>query len=140
MAYLSFLSYVLNFNPRPRVEGDAVFVIGYFLRLLFQSSPSCGGRQKWLLIALNACIFQSSPSCGGRHSYYRRNLWGYYFNPRPRVEGDFKLFYLLREDFYFNPRPRVEGDFIFVLCFYIFYRISILALVWRATCIGSSII
>ena len=101
----------LNFNPRPRVEGDCM------------PSPI---NSRW--------IFQSSPSCGGRRDLQRQyRSEREHFNPRPRVEGDFMYFvpYFIadsisilalvwrattvrlhnmayRQDF--NPRPRVEGD------------------------------
>ena len=38
---------VMNFNPRPRVEGDLFLMKFRAYSSLFQSSPSCGGRQ-WI--------------------------------------------------------------------------------------------
>ena len=54
------------FNPRPRVEGDYSCMYTNKCIDLFQSSPSCGGRQYRFLMRLPGFVFQSSPSCGGR--------------------------------------------------------------------------
>ena len=62
-------------------------------------------------------------------SYYENTN----FNPRPRVEGDPLVSVIVFSVLNFNPRPRVEGDPFSVISEY-FILISILALVWRATC------
>ena len=78
----------------------------------FQSSPSCGGRLTLTINPQQGHTFQSSPSCGGR-----------------RLCFVFFLQLLLN----FNPRPRVEGDSNDWQNYELRKRISILALVWRAT-------
>ena len=63
---------------------------------------------------------------------YRNNA-EWYFNPRPREEGDGRFLSMYGIDTDFNPRPREEGD-LTMLCqpMYII-KISIHALVKRAT-------
>ena len=55
------------------------------------------------------------------------------FNPRPREEGDIMLSNNEAKAVNFNPRPREEGDAGNVLGIHDFKRISIHALVKRAT-------
>ncbi|GFP27754.1 hypothetical protein HKBW3S33_01164 [Candidatus Hakubella thermalkaliphila] len=56
-----------SFNPRPRTEGDAREGHSFFWGLMFQSTPSHGGRR---------AILEPHSSLISR------------FNPRPRTEGD----------------------------------------------------
>ena len=56
-----------------------------------------------------------------------------YFNPRPREEGDSSLSALSATTCDFNPRPREEGDFTSTATGTDKKRISIHALVKRAT-------
>ena len=57
----------------------------------------------------------------------------HYFNPRPRKEGDMVVGVIRAERLYFNPRPRKEGDFDVSFNASYIERISIHALVKRAT-------
>ena len=102
-----------NFNPRPRKEGDLVHNANFVANFRFQSTPSQRGR-------LTAFFLLSA----------RR-----YFNPRPRKEGDKSYILLPIVTFsisihalakratssltvpvfftvHFNPRPRKEGDWV----------------------------
>jgi len=55
------------------------------------------------------------------------------FNPRPREEGDGRNESGKRLLQNFNPRPREEGDSLSLLTFLVSIKISIHALVKRAT-------
>ena len=87
--WIYFLPRVLDFNPRPRKEGDLSFIVYIILRLC---------------ISIHALVKRATSfHC----LYYNVPL---YFNPRPRKEGDGlgrKFSGYVR---YFNPRPRKEGD------------------------------
>ena len=58
---------------------------------------------------------------------------GLNFNPRPREEGDQRYYTEKQRRFYFNPRPREEGDKYVRSIYLRSVRISIHALVKRAT-------
>ena len=57
----------------------------------------------------------------------------HYFNPRPREEGDIENLLTQNDTEHFNPRPREEGDFKLLKSGDTALRISIHALVKRAT-------
>ena len=61
-----------------------------------------------------------------------------HFNPRPREEGDITTIVFLITPTYFNPRPREEGDYQ-VHDRFLYYKISIHALVKRATSVDVDI-
>ena len=110
-----------SFNPRPHMEGDQTDRVRlqydnevsihaltwratsnnceWVIYLLFQSTPSHGGRQQNKANFRIAQMFQSTPSHGGRRIHLGRlvnRLTS--FNPRPHMEGDhiyFPFFYLL---------------------------------------------
>ena len=100
----------LDFNPRPRKEGDPIFapILSFFV------------------------VFQSTPSQRGRLTSRLSRLPQKYFNPRPRKEGDSRKFTTSTKAKYFNPRPRKEGDFTTVTA-RLLTTISIHALAKRAT-------
>ena len=79
-------------------------------------------------------LFQSTPSWRGRPFAFvdhRKKLS--YFNPRPREEGDWPCLSGIHACQYFNPRPREEGDLIKCAGMSKGAKISIHALVKRAT-------
>ena len=103
-----------HFNPRPREEGDPVTLNGKLDVYDFNPRPREEG--------------DSVPSTVTPSSFY--------FNPRPREEGDHLRYRYTARQRYFNPRPREEGDFRKGKTLVGLFRISIHALVKRATCNG----
>ncbi len=122
-----------GFNPRPPAEGDPLtgkrsglhpqVSIHALLRratgisvlprliLLFQSTPSCGGRhntpiagREWANVSIHALLRRATrptATCwNGRWS----------FNPRPPAEGDAHYPVNSALPYGFNPRPPAEGD------------------------------
>ena len=100
-----------NFNPRPRKEGDFIFLLYVISSYSFQSTPSQRGRRSEYPYLWVQRAFQSTPSQRGRRVEAQRRLHagvisihalakratndseqrtgaGEYFNPRPRKEGD----------------------------------------------------
>ena len=101
---------LLNFNPRPRKEGDRYHYV------------YCYGTGH----------FNPRPRKEGDHTDSNRGGYCRYFNPRPRKEGDGLCLWETLANVDFNPRPRKEGD-RFCLCDKLPCAISIHALVKRAT-------
>ena len=101
----------LNFNPRPREEGDNPIY----------------GRYKKYLISIHALVKRATRL---RTQATTQRL---HFNPRPREEGDRTAFHDTLNLCYFNPRPREEGDTAKEFTLDDFSHISIHALVKRAT-------
>ena len=56
----------LDFNPRPRKEGDNFISSSFYFIGTFQSTPSQRGRLKATISTLRTGIFQSTPSQRGR--------------------------------------------------------------------------
>ena len=84
----------MNFNPRPREEGDPAITI-----------ESTGSD-----ISIHALVKRATMPA------LDVSLISFYFNPRPREEGDFScLIRLYCNLLYFNPRPREEGDRLYRL-------------------------
>ena len=78
----------IDFNPRPREEGDAKYT-----ELRFMSAISIHALVKRATVPATR-----SAEMGGN------------FNPRPREEGDFTMLIFVAGNWNFNPRPREEGD------------------------------
>ena len=123
----------LNFNPRPREEGD-----GRRFGCCFRSHISIHALVKR---ATNIIIFVHNLGFISIHALVKRATVEVLhresksgnFNPRPREEGDRRPAgnSILRH--YFNPRPREEGDVTGVATDTVIDTISIHALVKRAT-------
>ena len=109
--WIYFLPRVLDFNPRPREEGDSFHCLYYTAPLYFNPRP----REEGDKLSCDSIKFNKNISIHAlvKRATYMPNIP---FSPAT----------------HFNPRPREEGD----QCGYIFYPvcwISIHALVKRAT-------
>ena len=87
---------MVNFNPRPREEGDAEIL----------------ERKFKLCISIHALVKRATNFEAQTHKIYG------HFNPRPREEGDRQSKWLYLRLGYFNPRPREEGDDLFLKIVY----------------------
>ena len=100
----------MNFNPRPREEGDNDRVSSFRAEaisihaLVKRATALEPLSQLEGEISIHALVKRATV----RRLYHR--LWFCHFNPRPREEGDRRKG--SRLPFYnnFNPRPREEGD------------------------------
>ena len=101
----------LNFNPRPREEGDALFYTANSLAR-YISIHALVKRATYL----NS--YNRLPLAISIHALVKRATiftlfhlaFKFHFNPRPREEGDSRKFTMNTKTKYFNPRPREEGD------------------------------
>ena len=103
----------INFNPRPREEGDAAGVALYGTKwisihaLVKRATSISTSIFPFCVISIHALVKRAT-------QLLRQNSTClFYFNPRPREEGDERhmVFVVLRRNF--NPRPREEGDYYF---------------------------
>ena len=79
--------------------------------LVFQFTPSHGGRLYRTHIRALQSRFQFTPSHGGRPCCTASNVSGILcFNSRPRMEGDEQMPSWKDRIISFNSRPRMEGD------------------------------
>ena len=145
-----------NFNPRPREEGDlgdcykdvSVEVISIHA-LVKRATPAGFAGAVAKAISIHALVKRATISAD------KNSFWISDFNPRPREEGDegFGTTCAYTVDFnprpreegdqvkrlsgasatHFNPRPREEGDTFNITCIKRHIKISIHALVKRAT-------
>ena len=79
---------ILNFNPRPREEGDGDPLVTAF----------------YDIISIHALVKRATNKGNGVSRSPKD------FNPRPREEGDGLHIWVAKFGGDFNPRPREEGD------------------------------
>ena len=109
--YIYRWGYVIDFNPRPREEGDLTTITVILTVINFNPRPREEGDRPptiyYLILATISihALVKRATIHGGNVKGTKRN-----FNPRPREEGDYGCFYSFQADIYFNPRPREEGD------------------------------
>ncbi len=77
------------FNPRPPAEGDYLAAFPFFIFLLFQSTPSRGGRPavQYRIAPLIAISIHALPRRATSSSAISAERFSN-FNPRPPAEGD----------------------------------------------------
>ena len=128
---------ISHFNPRPPAEGDVVvsMICPYAVisihalprratfhkindipQILFQSTPSRGGRRLccWVISGINN--FNPHPPAEGDENALKGFYRDYDFNPRPPAEGDLSQTGLKLAYLHFNPRPPAEGDRLGWIC------------------------
>jgi len=123
----------MRFNPRPRVEGDAVCTAGA-APFDYVSIRALAWRA---IAALDISVAKADVSIRAlawRAIYHATEACGHQscFNPRPRVEGDVANLPTWCASVGFNPRPRVEGDGALSWMTGRGCYVSIRALAWRA--------
>ena len=98
------------FNSRPRAEGDGLGYLYSRTPILFQFTPSRGGRRRNLRQATES--EEVSIHALARRATFPnvRKVSFLCFNSRPRAEGDCILFFRVLSFQSFNSRPRAEGD------------------------------
>ena len=103
-----------NFNPRPLAGATSIAGDGA-ARLIFQSTPPCGGDWSGTMIYDVDPEFQSTPPCGG--DLRRRAYPGCqsHFNPRPLAGATWRLRTTLARTCYFNPRPLAGATSFFMV-------------------------
>ena len=123
------------FNPRPREKGDAqkLHRILSFCRK-FQSTPSWKGRPNELSyyygisnISIHALVKRATDV--GTDAYKAAE----HFNPRPREKGDMEVKNMDYSKMIFQSTPSWKGRPYTLYNGNVYYRISIHALVKRAT-------
>ena len=77
------MSSYLDFNPRPREEGDVILGLDFVKKDNFNPRPREEGYMRFISADKNS----------------------FYFNPRPREEGDFNINAFLYPDFLFQSTP-----------------------------------
>ena len=101
----------MNFNPRPRKEGDSfctLYKISRFISIHALVKRATLNNLRYFqikTISIHALVKRAT-----RHSSYPPSFEFRDFNPRPRKEGDKLCACCLSCSNYFNPRPRKEGD------------------------------
>ena len=81
------------------------------LKLVHVSIHALTRRATSLFIrAAMSLLFQSTPSRGGRRSAAKGAAAKHGFNPRPHAEGDKRCYVWSYHAACFNPRPHAEGD------------------------------
>ena len=125
------------FNPRPREEGDErednMIVIGAIsIHALVKRATLAQGTKRAVFEHFNPRPREEGDSLPFDVFFYKR-----YFNPRPREEGDDCFFSSICSAVNFNPRPREEGDAKRDALKEEQEKISIHALVKRATTLRS---
>ncbi len=100
----------LDFNPRPREEGDRPCTRGDVGKCHFNPRPREEGDGLRGAFFINGDISIHALVKRATLCDRETQLYSCYFNPRPREEGDRKRSLSFRCLSYFNPRPREEGD------------------------------
>ena len=123
----------LNFNPRPREEGDGFPLCLYScnkyisIHALVKRATFTEGQFIFnKVISIHALVKRATylnsynrlPLAISIHALVKRATiftlfhlaFKFHFNPRPREEGDSRKFTMNTKTKYFNPRPREEGD------------------------------
>ena len=123
----------MNFNPRPRKEGDSfctLYKISRFISIHALVKRATLNNLRYFqikTISIHALVKRATvlpepvaPNINisihalvkraTRHSSYPPSFEFRDFNPRPRKEGDHSQPYNTPRSFHFNPRPRKEGD------------------------------
>ena len=103
--------YSSNFNPRPREEGDIVSAVASQGQYDFNPRPREEGDICFVYPVLFCIYFNPRPREEGDQQYVRRRITPYYISIHALVKRATWWFYKQRNStFYFNPRPREEGD------------------------------
>ena len=124
---------IVNFNPRPREEGDSHRCDKCYSLWHFNPRPREEGDLFPTAIFSDHSYFNPRPREEGDTQTGLIRRHSIYFNPRPREEGDLLKPIKRLNIIYFNPRPREEGDDFCCWKLENYWDISIHALVKRAT-------
>ena len=126
---------VVNFNPRPREEGDKCFIKSILFGTYFNPRPREEGDQPIWWSTQKQERFQSTPSWRGRHRNVGLSYSAGIFQSTPSWRGRLRCWFISisfwvisihalvkraticqnispKTHLNFNPRPREEGDLV----------------------------